>query len=184
MKPIENYESVQATSGEFSRPTADGYICKIVNVEDVPMNEQTGKGDYLKIEFDIEEGDFKGFYAEQFKTWGGTWLASFIRSYKSTALGMFKHFTNCIESSNAGFEWNWVETELIGKRIGLVLGEEEYENSRGEVRTKLVVKDVKTVDDIKQGNFKIPALKKLSGSTSVVQFAPLPTPDNDDDLPF
>ena len=44
MKRIENYETVQASSGEFARPTAGGYICKIVDVEDVPLNEQ-GKGD-------------------------------------------------------------------------------------------------------------------------------------------
>ena len=43
MKPINNYETVQASTGEFARPTAGGYICKIIDVEDVPMNEQ-GKG--------------------------------------------------------------------------------------------------------------------------------------------
>ena len=81
MKIIENYKNVQASSGEFARPTAGGYICKIIDVEDVPMNEQ-GKGNYLKIFYDIADGEFKGYYKEQFDRWGGNWNASFIRSYK------------------------------------------------------------------------------------------------------
>ena len=182
MKPIENYETVQASSGEFARPTAGGYICKIIDVEDVPMNEQ-GKGDYLRIEYDIADGEFKGYYKEQFDRWGGNWNASFIRSYKEKALGMLKHFTNCIEESNAGYEWDWNEKGLIGKLVGLVLGEEEYQNNAKEIKTKLVVKNIVTVEDIKNGNFKIPALKKLTNTTPTSDFA-FPTPADDSDLPF
>ena len=47
MRVIENYENIQASSGEFARPGNGGYILEIVNVTDVPYNEQTGKGDYL-----------------------------------------------------------------------------------------------------------------------------------------
>jgi hypothetical protein len=182
MKPINNYESVQASSGEFARPTAGGYICKIVDVEDVPMNAQ-GKGDYLRIEYDIADGELKGYYKEQFDRWGGNWNASFIRSYKEKALGMLKHFTNCIEQSNAGYEWDWNEKGLIGKAVGLVLGEEEYRNSAGEIKIKLVVKDIKTVEDIKNGNFKIPAIKKLATEikTRPAEFSAVPDLD---DLPF
>ena len=53
MKAINNFEKVQATTGEFSRPTAGGYCIEILAVKDVPMNAQTGKGDYLKIDYDI-----------------------------------------------------------------------------------------------------------------------------------
>ena len=183
MKPINNYENLQASTGEFARPSAGGYICKIVDVEDVPMNEQ-GKGDYLRIEYDIADGDFKGYYKEQFDRWGGNWNASFIRSYKEKALGMLKHFTNCIEHSNAGYVWDWNEKGLVGKVVGLVLGEEEYKNSAGEIKTKLVVSQVKTVEDIKNGNFKIPAPKKLAVETQTNDFAFTPLNDVIDDLPF
>lgn len=182
MKPINNYENVQASTGEFARPSAGGYICKIVDVEDVPMNEQ-GKGDYLRIEYDIADGEFKGYYKEQFDRWGGNWNASFIRSYKEKAQGMFKHFTNCIEASNAGYEWDWNEKGLIGKVVGLVLGEEDYKNSAGEIKTKLVVSQIKTVEDIKNGNFKVPAPKKLAVEHSTNDFVPLASA-TDDDLPF
>ena len=184
MKPINNFDTVQASTGEFARPTAGGYICKIIDVEDVPMNAQ-GKGDYLRIEYDIADGEFKGYYKEQFDRWGGNWNASFIRSYKEKALGMLKHFTNCIEASNAGYAWDWNEKGLIGKVVGLVLGEEEYKNSMGEIKTKLVVSQIKTVEEIKNGDFKIPAPKKLSvenATNSATGFTPVD--DLLDDLPF
>ena len=155
MKRIENYETVQASSGEFARPTAGGYICKIIDVEDVPLDQNTNKGDYLRIEYDIADGEFKGYYKVQFDKWGGNWNASFIRSYKEKALGMLKHFTNCIEESNKGYEWDWNEKGLIGKVVGLVLGEEEYKNSNNEIKTKLVVSQIKTVEEIKNGDFKV-----------------------------
>ena len=185
MKRIENYENVQASSGEFAKPTAGGYICKIIDVEDVPMNEQ-GKGDYLKIEYDIAHGEFKDYYTEQYNRFGGDfWAATMFRSYKEKALGMFKHFTNCVENSNAGYTWAWDEKSLVGKFIGLVLGEEEYEKSDGSVGVRLYVKEVKTVQEIKDGNFKIPALKKLAvenSSNNIAGFTPVE--DLSDDLPF
>ena len=183
MKRIENYEKVQASSGEFARPTAGGYICKIIDVEDVPMNEQ-GKGDYLRIEYDIADGEFKGYYKEQFDRWGGNWNASFIRSYKEKALGMCKHFTNYVETSNAGYEWDWNEKGLIGKVVGLVLGEEEYKNSNNETKTKLVVSQIKTVEEIKNGDFKVPAPKKLVVENSTNDFAGFTPIEDDSDLPF
>ena len=184
MKRIENYETVQASSGEFARPTAGGYICKIMDVEDVPLNsKEPNKGDYIRIEYDIADGEFKGYYKEQFDRWGGNWFASFIRSYKETAVGMFKHFTNCVEKSNAGYEWDFNEKGLIGKVVGLVLGEEEYENKSGEIKTKLIVSQVKTVEEIKNGDFKVPAPKKLSVTTPSNDFVPLEDV-TDYDLPF
>jgi hypothetical protein len=168
MKKIENYETVQANSGEFAKPTAGGYICKIVGVEDVPFDGNTQKGDYLKIEYDIAEGELKGYYKDAFDKFGGNWWAKFVRSYKESALGMFKHFTSCVEQSNAGYSWDWNEKSLCGKFIGLVLGEEEYEGNDGYVKTRLYVKDVKTVEQIKNGDFKIPALKKLQKKESPV----------------
>ena len=61
MRVIENYDNIQASSGEFAKPGPGGYILKIVSVEDVTLNPQTGKGDYLRINYDIAIGDFEGY---------------------------------------------------------------------------------------------------------------------------
>lgn len=182
MRKIDNFENVQASTGEFPKPTAGGYVCKIIDVTDVPLDDK-GKGDYLKIEFDIAGGDFAGYYKEQFDQWGGFWGASFIRSYKEKALGMFKHFTSCVEKSNTNYTWDWNETGLIGKYIGVVMGEEEYLNNAGIVKNKLVVRDIKTVDDIMKGNFKVPEPKKLAPTTAAITPSFVQLKD-DEELPF
>lgn len=192
MRSINNFSEVQASSGEFSKPTNGGYCIEILDVKDVPLDPNTGKGDYLKIDFDICHGEFAGYYTKQHERFGGEWYANFIRSYKEKALGMFKHFINCVEGSNAGYKWDWNENGLVHKYVGVVLGEEEYRKNNGDIGVKLVVKEIKTVDDIVNGNFKIPAIKKLQSGTaaqtnvtalnpaSMVDFAPL----DDGDLPF
>ena len=180
MKAIENYENIQATGGDFARPVPGGYVCEIVRVEDFPLCKETGKGDYLKIEFDFADGELKGYYADTYKKfnyWGG----KFVRSYKEKALGMFKHFTNCVEDSNKGYTWDWNEAALAGKKIGIVLGEEEYTGNDGAIKTCLEVKAIKTVDEIQRGDFKVPPLKKLKSTTSPA----VPIADEtDDDLPY
>lgn len=162
MKEINGFDKIEAKSGEFRAPVAGGYICTITHVEDVPINESTGKGDYLKVEYDISEGEFKNYYTELFQKFG-RWNASFLKSYKEKAYGLFKHFINCVEQSNVGwtFTFQTIEKDLVGQKIGLVLGEEEYKNSAGETKTKLAVKYIKTVDDITDGRYSVPDKKKL-----------------------
>ena len=165
MKQINNFENVQATTGEFAKLSTGGYICRITLADDIPFDASTNKGDYLKIEYDIAVGEFKDYYKEQYEKFGNFWGGTFFRSYKEKALGMFKHFIECVEKSNAGFVWTWDEKTLMGKVVGLVLAEEEYENSNGEIKTRLYVSQVKTVEEIKNGDFKVPELKKIKKST-------------------
>lgn len=183
MKVINDFENIQASSGEFPRLEPNGYICRITLADDFPFDEKTGKGDYLKIEYDIAEGEFKDYFYDQYAKFSSFWGGRFIRSYKEKALGMFKHFIDCVEKSNAGYSWNWDEGTLQGKLIGLVIGEEEYENQAGEVKVRLYVKDIKTVEDIKNGNFKVPSLKKLNKPTASEPSKEF-TEVTDDDLPF
>ena len=202
MRAIQNFESVQPSNGEFAKPGPGGYILEIVFVEDVPFNPQTGKGDYLKICYDIADGDFRGFYREQAEHFNGAWYANFIRSYKEKALGMFKHFINCVTESNPGFRWAWQEQSLVRRRFGAVLQEEEYEKKDGSVGVRLIVKEVKTVQQILSGDFKIPDRKCLSAtngatvaSAATPRFSAYATPggspnnfamleDDDAQLPF
>ena len=98
---------------------------------------------------------------------------------------MFKHFINCVEESNVGYKWSWDEQSLAHKYIGVVLGEEEYEKKDGSVGVKLVVKDIKTVEQIKNGDFKVPNIKKVERvekrTDTATAFEEIVT---DDDLPF
>lgn len=162
MKAISNFDKIQENGG-FEKLPVGGYIVKILAVDDVPEKE------YLKIFFDINEGEKKGFFTKAFKEdtraekkWPNA--GSFIRSYKEKALPMFKGFTNAIENSNKGYSWNFDEKSLVNKVVGLVIGEEEYLNQKGQVRKRTYVSTVRSVDTIKKGDFTVPELKKLDAT--------------------
>lgn len=142
MKSIDLTNVQESTDRE--RLTAGAYICKITGVEDVPINPNTGKGDYLRIHYDIAEGDFAGYYEgmrEAHPDW--TYVGSYIRSYKEAALGMFKRFCSAVSQSNGNFVFdgqkNSDEKTLIGKKIGLVFQEEEYIGNDGNHKKRLIV---------------------------------------------
>ena len=165
MRVIENYENIQESSGEFARPGNGGYILEIVIVTDVPYNAQTGKGDYLRIDYDIAQGDFKGYYTKQNERFGGgKWFANVIKSYKEKALGMFKHFTNCIEESNPGFKWYWEESTLKGKKFGAIMGREEFLTNDGQKKMATKVFYIRSIEGLK--NAKVPEDKLLPDNTA------------------
>jgi len=183
MKKIDNWEKVQA-SADHTRLAAGGYVVKIIKVEDKPDRE------YLTIVWDIAEGPEKGRYSDD---WGkaNEYAHRFIRSYKESALGMFKAFITAVEESNEGFIWTkakWNEQALVGKLVGIVLGEETYDNDRGETKTRLYLKTALSADKIRTGQFIVPDIRKaperaLEGLTEAPEVA-FNNPINEDDLPF
>lgn len=187
MRKINNWENIKENNG-FEKLPVGGYIVKILNVQDVHEKE------YLKVSFDIAEGEHKGFFKKQYdedtrqdKKWPNA--GSFVRSYKSTAESMFKGFVNAVENSNKNFKFDFDEKKLVGKQVGIVAGLEEYVNQKGAVRERTYVSAVRSVDTIKKGDFKVPELKKLSAdkvaASSPAASQPFKNPfDNDDAAPF
>ena len=152
MKRIENWDSI-VESTSFKRLTPNGYICKILKVEDHPEKE------YLKIYFDIVKGDDKGYFKKQYdgdtrkeRKWPNA--GTFIRSYKDSAASMFKGFTNAIERSNKGYQWNFDEKTLVNKVVGLIIADEQYQNQKGQVRVRNYVAAVRSVETIERANMK------------------------------
>lgn len=151
-------------AGEFSRPAPGAYICGIYKVEDFPKKE------YLKVTYDIVEGEFKGYYEDMRKNnpdW--EWAGAYVKSYKKAALPMFKRFCTAVSRSNKNYVFdgntNSDEKTLKGKKIGLILGEEEYEGNDGTIKTRLYVVREFSIDKI--GEQKVPELKKLKVENTV-----------------
>lgn len=162
MKKISGYDKIQE-SGSFKKLPVGGYVVKILNATDVPDKE------YLRLSFDIAEGPNKGFFAEEYKNdtredkkWPNA--GTFVRSYKEKALPMMKGFTTAVEKSNKNYTWNFDESTLKGKLVGLVIGEEEFVNSSGKMRTRTYVNAVRSVDIIREGKFEIPEIKHLDAT--------------------
>lgn len=182
MKIIENWDSI-VESTSFKRLTPNGYIVKILNVEDHPEKE------YLKIYFDIVKGDDKGYFKKQYdgnthkeRKWPNA--GTFIRSYKDSATSMFKGFINAIEKSNKGYQWNFDEKTLVNKVVGLIIADEQYQNQKGQVRVRNYVAAVRSVETIEKGEYEIPALKELTTTkTTTTASANDPLPDFGDVFP-
>lgn len=176
MKPINNWDEVQASTDEFKKLPPGGYICAILSAEDVPKKE------YIKIVYDIAAGEYADYYSDD---WGkdNLWAHTIYRSYKESAAGMFKAFINAIEESNKGYKWNFDEKTLKGKLIGIVLGEEEYIGNDGSVKTRLKDRSTKSVRDIEENRFRIPKIKKLEEEQGTGSSVPAGFVESDD-LPF
>ena len=178
------YKDAEASTGDFKRLPAGGYIARILAVKDVADKS------YLAVEFDIAEGEFKAFYGDD---WGKEHPSAhtMYRSYKETALPMFKGFLRAVDQSNGTkFEQDAVnglaEQQLVGRAVGIVVGYEEYQNDRGEIRERAKVTAVRSVDKIRSGDFKVPELKKLDLSKSTTAASPVEgfVAVNEADLPF
>jgi hypothetical protein len=149
--------------GEFPKPTPGGYVGYIVRYEDVERPvKQNGGSQYLRIEWDFAEGEFKLYNRDTYDR-AGFWpgFGSFIRSYKDSALPFFKAFKTCLEVSNNGYHFRTDQLDAMrGKKLGIVLGEEEYETNDGEIKKRLYVAQTRSVKAIRDGDFKVPELKK------------------------
>jgi hypothetical protein len=146
---------------KFAKVVAGGYVCGILAVEDFPEKE------YLKITYDIIEGELKGHYSNLKKEKGWA-LPAFIASYKDTALSFFKGTITSFEKSNKGFTWKDNEQDLVKKKVGLVLYEEEYVKQNGTVGVRMKVDKAHSVEAIKSGDFEVPERKCLAQTASNV----------------
>lgn len=185
MKPIKNIDAVQEASGESKRLPAGGYVCKYTKVED------NADKSYLYMEFDIAEGEYEGYF-EELEERAGFWAGRCYRSYKENALPMFKRMCSAVTKSNKKFIFDGNkyadESTLIGKLVGILLGEEEYIGNDGSTKTKLVVVREMPIEDIRDGKFKVPAIKKLNESSGSAPkqddgFMNVPQ-DADEETPF
>ena len=154
-----NWDNIQEKQpGNYNNPEPGGYIAAITRVEDKEDKE------YLLIEWDFINGDYKGFNHDTFSR-AGFWPTVLRKSYKNSpsVLSFFKAFKTAVERSNNGYVFDCGNPYgLVGKRMGVVLGEEEYRNKNGEIKTRLYIYQVRSVDEIHAGNFEVPKLKKLS----------------------
>lgn len=169
---------------EFPRPTPGGYIGKICRVEDKEERE------FLTIEWDFCEGPLTGSNKDCYLR-NDFWPLRFVRSYKTSALSFFKAFKTALEESNPGYRFNEDDLDgMVGKTLGIVLGEEETFNN-GRVKVRLVVREVRSVDSIRKGAFTTPPLKPLKTLSKTESQASYPQhlPDDtplpwDDPLPL
>ncbi len=187
MRHIDDWSAIQEKQdGEYDRPAPGGYAARICGVTD---NEQK---EYLEIRWDFAQAPYIGVNNETYVR-AGFWPTRLFRSYKEKALPFFKAFKTAVEESNPGYLFDDRAVKALeGKKIGVVLGEEEYTKKDGSVGTRLYVDQVRSLQAISKGDFKIPDLKHLPGAPRPagrpVDVYPdsswAPIAEDNDDLPF
>ena len=168
---------------------AGGYVAKILNAEEVSYDW----GSVLLISFDIMEGQYKDFFAKDYKEqdredkkWRGTYRLSEPKDDGSEKDGWTKRtFGNAIwsvEESNPGYHWDWNEVGLKEKIVGVLFRSREWEMN-GNTGWTTECCALASVDDIRQGKYRQPKDKPLKTSgASNSNF--MPASDNSGDLPF
>ena len=167
----------------------DAYVVKILGAK---IDTWPSGGQYLNIAFDIAEGEYKDFFANEYraqdredKKWHGNYYLSIPTDDGSEKDGWtkrkFKTFTNAVEDSNAGYTWNWDENTLKGKLFGALYREKEFEGTSGDVITTTECGGSTDIASIRSGDFRLPK-DKLLERPATVNNAYAAVPDND--LPF
>lgn len=181
MRKID-WDNVQEM-GDFTPVAPGGYVAAITEVEDHEADE------FLMVCWDFVEQPYRGRNTQTHKD-RGYWPMRFPRSYKESALGYFKAFKTALEKSNPGYTFREdALQEMRQKYIGVVIGMEEYIAKDGTVKTRPTVRQTRSVDSIRNGDFKVPELKTLQngarayGGENPSGFADI-TDEPDDSLPF
>ena len=89
----------------------------------------------------------------------------------------------CVEDGNPGYHWDWDESTLKGKTVGVLFRNREWEYN-GKTGWSTECCALACVGDIRDGNFKMPKDKPLKEkAVSSDGFAEVSS-GSDDDLPF
>ena len=174
MKKFNDVKAERSFSGRETLP-AGGYVCEILSAK----VEEKDWGSILIIAHDVAEGDYKGIFKRDYdnndredKKWRGTFRLRLPKDdgteqdgWKKRSLG---NFIWAVEQSNPDYAWNWDEKTLKGKKIGLLYRNKEWEyNGRSGWTTEAISAD--SVDDIREGKFKIPKDKPLANKPVAVE---------------
>lgn len=177
----KKWTNIQASGNNNSvKVPAGGYVFMCTGVEDVSSRE------YLKLTYDIAEGEYKGAFSKGFAA-DNDWTHQFVISYSDNAEGLFKRFLECLEASNPSFNvesWEQTSNEqaFVGKLFGAAVGTEKYtSNKTGKDVERWTLPNWWTVEDIRGGHFTCPADKDNRVKSET---APVATPVYNDDLPF
>ena len=177
---ITGYKQAEATSfSELPKLQPGGYVVKILNIKVEP----TDWGSRLAFQFDIAEGEFKGFFDKLYKAtpdewenkkWKGSMRLSIPHNtgddtkFKKS-LGYFKSQIQAFENSNANLhidcERDWDENVLKGKLVGALFNEKEWEKD-GKTGWFTQCKRFVSANDIRSGNFTIPKREELKNKPS------------------
>lgn len=177
VKP-QGYDEAQAYTGEFMQLPAGLYVCEVLGAR---QEEYNGHNRFI-MQFDIAEGEQKGFYQKQYNAAKQTdakakYKGIHRQNMDGQGMPFFKGLMTSIEKSNPGYVFPWGkegnEKTLVKKKFGAVMGREEFMTDDGEKRMATKIVQIRSVDGLKDA--KVPEDKLLEGTSQpakVPQYGP------------
>ena len=154
---------------EYEKISLGGHKGIIMKAEEY-TSPQSGKTS-LKVSVDTAKDDKQPeYFAEQYrndtridKRWSNSAIKYISLGEEETQVRQLKAFITAYENSNnCKFDWNKDWEQLKGKKIGLVIGSEEYINQNGDLKLNNKLREFRSIDKV--DNVKIPKVKKLDNS--------------------
>lgn len=190
MKAFNGFKAERRASREIL--PAGGYVAKIIGAR-IDSFDTYSK---LVIAFDVTEGKYAGFFQKDFdsntredKKWRGVLrLTVPVDDGSEKDEWSKKNFGNAmwaLEESNHGYHWDWDETKLKGKTVGVLFRNREWEMN-GNTGWTTECCDFDSVQRIRDNEFKTPKDKPLPTKPvggNYGGFTPIASGDSDD-LPF
>lgn len=170
MKQFSKFERKEQV--EYELLPKGAYVIKLLNVK---LEENKNKtGSYLKIAFDIAEGEYAGFYKKAFendtredKKWNNDaviYLGCPDDNSEQWLIDTFNKFITAVEDSNEGYHWSWDENTLKDKLVGakFCIEQSEYD---GKIYDHTKAKWFIAAQKIRDGKYgKLPNDKKIASA--------------------
>ena len=195
MKQFNGYKAESPLRRE--KLPAGGYVARIIDARE----QEYSWGSVLLISFDIAEGERKDFFKNDYrsqqqgnKKWRGTYRLRVPRDDGSQrdawAKRSFGNAMWAVEASNPGYHWDWNESGLKGKLVGVLFRNREWEiNGKTGWTTECYC--LMKAESIRQRRFSTPKDKPLKQHTAASATVPVASSgfeevaiESDDDLPF
>lgn len=170
MKQYKGYERKEQI--DYMALPKGAYVLKILDVKEVENKNKTGS--YLKIAFDIAEGEYKGFYKNIFdhdtredKKWnndGCIYMTCPTDESEQFVIDNFNKFVTAVEDSNKDYHWDWKESSLKNKLVGakFCIEQSEYD---GKIYSHTKAKWFVAAQKIRDGKYgQLPNDKLITAS--------------------
>lgn len=177
----------------FEQLPKGAYVVQIKSAREDANKKNSGS--HLTIAFDIAEGDYKGFYQNQFdnntnedKKWPNDAIFYLTIPQDNSEQYIWDYYNTFfadLEDSNGGFVFDGDTKKLKGKVIGGKFAIEQSEYN-GKIYDHTKMRWTCVADDVRQGKAgKLPDDKFITSSTSsnTSGFNPIASMD-DADIPF
>lgn len=180
IKKPQGYDEAWTYTGESRSLPAGCYVCEILGA----VEENYNGRERFVMQFDIAEGEYKGFYQQQYKAAkernnGAKYKGEHRQYMDGNSLPYFKGLITSIEKSNPGYSFPWNlegnEKTLKGKKFGAVMGREQIETDNKEKVFWTHIFQVRSIEGLKDA--KVPEDRLLNE-----QLAHQPAPAADPSL--